>query len=845
MNLPKSAIQPKRKKMSLYFQISSLVIAMSAISLAHADVNDVDTAVDSTNSNTQNSVQANAVEYVKVVGQAASMDQALQEQKRSDSISSVVHADAIGQLPDNNAAEALQRIPGVSTERDQGEGRFVTVRGLGADMNAVTINGTLVPAPESDRRGVALDVLPTELVQSLAVVKTLTPDMDANSLGGTVQVESLSAFDHKGLFYTGTVEGSYDDLREEYSPKVSGAISNRFSIGDGEDNFGAALALSYQNRKFGSDNVETGGAWDGDALEETAMRQYDIERERIGAGLNLDYRPNPTGEYYLRTLYSRFKDTEQRQEFSAEFADAIEAGETSDAELTRSLKSRVETQEIKSFVLGGEQGFGTWKVDGQLGYSEASEENPGGIASAKYVGDFSNVGYSSGKKPIISADQDAYDTSNYTLDSVTWEQSKTTDKEFNAKLDFLKDYMLGNYAAAFKFGGKISQREKKNDSNEWEYDDLASTSNDFSGSSSYSLAKFGSLINATAIKNKINGLNDDDYVVLDASTVNDFESNEDIQAAYLMNTVDFDNLKVIAGLRYENTEFEAKGFTVDGDTVTSSKYQHDYDHWLPSLHARYRLADDAYLRAAWTNSVVRPTFGQSAPGLYIDDESAEFGNPELDPLESSNFDIGVEKYLGEASVISFSAFYKDIDNFIYSTDLAGTGLWADFDEAITYKNGDSAKLYGMELAYSQKFNNGFLIGFNTTLSKSEATIDSMKDGESLSRDIRLPNQSNVVGNAMLGWENDRFGVRVSANYKSKYLLELGDIDAPENDIYADEQTFIDLSTHVNLTKNLQLKFDAQNLGNEVYYTYQGAKLKNAQYEEYAPSYKLGLTYSHF
>ena len=250
----------------------------------------------------------------------------------------MVHADGIGQLPDDNAAEALQRIPGVSTERDQGEGRFVSVRGLGADLNAVTINGTLVPAPESDRRGVALDVLPSELVQSLAVVKTLTPDMDANSLGGTVQVESLSAFDHDGLFYTGTVEGGYDEKREKYSPKASGAISNRFSVGEGQDNLGVALALSYQNRKFGSDNVETGGAWDGDALEETAMRQYDIERERIGAGLNFDYRPNDTGEYYLRTLYSRFKDTESRQEVSVEFADPQTAGQSGDAEVTRSLK---------------------------------------------------------------------------------------------------------------------------------------------------------------------------------------------------------------------------------------------------------------------------------------------------------------------------------------------------------------------------------------------------------------------------------------------------------------------------------------------------------------------------
>lgn len=87
--------------------------------------------------------------------------------------------------------------------------------------------------------------------------------MDANSLGGTVQVESLSAFDHDGLFYTGTVEGGYDEKREKYSPKASGALSNRFSVGEGQDNLGVALALVHQNRKFGSDNVETGGAWDG------------------------------------------------------------------------------------------------------------------------------------------------------------------------------------------------------------------------------------------------------------------------------------------------------------------------------------------------------------------------------------------------------------------------------------------------------------------------------------------------------------------------------------------------------------------------------------------------------
>ncbi|MDD0803822.1 TonB-dependent receptor [Acinetobacter sp. Gutcm_16] len=813
------------------FQLSTLVLSMLSMTHLHAE--------------------DNTVEYVQVIGQAASMDKALKEQKRADQISSVVHADGIGQLPDDNAAEALQRIPGVSTERDQGEGRFVSVRGLGADLNAVTINGTLVPAPESDRRGVALDVLPSELVQSLAVVKTLTPDMDANSLGGTVQVESLSAFDHDGLFYTGTIEGGYDEKREKYRPKASGAISNRFSVGEGQDNLGVALALSYQNRKFGSDNVETGGAWDGDALEETAMRQYDIERERIGAGLNFDYRPNDTGEYYLRTLYSRFKDTESRQEVAAEFSDPQLAGQRGDAEVTRSLKSREETQEIQSFVLGGKQGFGTWTVEGQLGYSEASEENPGGISGAKYQGDFSNVGFNNTQKPVITADQDFYDAANYELDSVSWEKSKTTDKEYNGKLDFLKDYMLGNYAAALKFGGKISQREKTNNTDEWKYEDLSTSSSDFNSNSHYELGQFGPTINKNAIKDKISGLNPNDYVVADGSIINDFKSNEDIQAAYVMNTVDLDQLRVIAGLRYENTNFEARGFEFNDDVITATKYENDYDHWLPSLHLRYQLADNAYLRAAWTNSVVRPSFAQSAPGVYIDGDEAEFGNPMLKPLESSNFDLGVEKYFGKASMVGFYAFYKDIDNFIYNTNIAGTGQWADFDEAITYKNGNEAKLYGMEFAYSQKFDhleapwNGFLLGLNTTFSKSEADIDSMKDGELLSRRIHLPNQSDVVGNAMIGWENERFGVRLSANYKSNYLYALGDIDTPEKDIYTDDQIFLDFSSHVNLSKNLQLTFDVQNITDETYYNYAGSKAYNAQYEEYGPAYKLALTYTHF
>ncbi len=320
------------------FTLTALALAMASERLQAADI-------------------AN-IEHVDVVGQAAAIDQALKEQRSSDSIKSVVHADGVAQLPDENVAEAVQRLPGVSVERDQGEGRFVSVRGLGPDLNSVTINGTLVPSPESERRAVALDVLPSELVQSLSVIKTLTPDMDANSLGGTVDVKSLSAFDHKGLFYTGSTEASYDKNTRQTSPKFSGAASNRFSLGDGIDNFGVAAALSWQKRDFGSDNVETGGAWDfsqGAKLSEFEQRDYDISRERAGGGLNFDYKPDDLSSYYLRTLYSRYTDTETRNAASLEFADPQAPGELGVAEGKRKLKNREETQEIQSYVFGGER----------------------------------------------------------------------------------------------------------------------------------------------------------------------------------------------------------------------------------------------------------------------------------------------------------------------------------------------------------------------------------------------------------------------------------------------------------------------------------------------------------
>ena len=810
---------------------------------------------------------ATTTEHVQVVGQAASIDQALKEQRSADSIKSVVHADGMAQLPDENVAEAVQRLPGISVERDQGEGRFVSVRGLGPDLNSVTINGTLVPSPESERRAVALDVLPSELVQSLSVIKTLTPDMDANSLGGTVDVQSLSAFDHKGLFYTGSTEASYDKNTHQTSPKFSGAASNRFSLGDGIDNFGVAAALSWQKRDFGSDNVETGGAWDfeqGARLQEFEQRDYDISRERAGGGLNFDYKPDDLSSYYLRTLYSRYKDSETRNSTAFEFADPLAAAETGDAEGSRKLKQREETQEIQSYVLGGERLFGLWTLSGQAGYSRSSEDSPGHIANAAFAGtdEFADSGFYDNDKPRPIIGQGFYDPGNFSLDKVDWEKQRTTDTEKNLRLDLARDYDFKGYASQVKFGGKVSRRNKDNDLDAWVYEDFDELGfNDQQlnlaqfqkGTVDYRLGRFGPGISASAIKNLIGGLDRDDFYDETESRVNDFKISEDINAGYLMNTIDIDDWRFIAGMRYEGTEFEAKGTGATDGEFQATDTRRRYHHWLPGLHARYQLDKNTQVRAAWTKSVVRPTFGQLAPGFVIDDDEATFGNPDLKPLESSNLDLGIEHFMGRAGTVSAFVFYKDIQNFVYNTDLAGTGAWADFSEAHSFANGDSAKLYGLELAYSQKFDwlpapwNGLLLGANATFSRSDAQIEGFDaaSGRTLKRDIDLPSQSDTVGNLMLGWEDDKLSLRLSANYKSAYLYELASINDKAHDLSVDSQTFVDFSARYALSKNLQVSFEAQNLTDESYFVYTGHRAYNGQYEEYGPTYKLGLTFTHF
>lgn len=808
-----------------------------------------------------------SLDKVVVVGQAAQMQRALDRQRHADGIISAVNADAIGQLPDTNAAEALQRIAGLSIERDQGEGRFVRIRGVGAELNSVSVNGTQVPAPESGTRAVALDVIPSNLISALVVKKTLTPDMDANAIGGSIEIESINALDRDGLFYTATTEASYDQQSDQTSPKVAVSGGNTFELG--EDRLGVAGAISWENRAFGSDNVETDGEWDFEDgkqdLENIEMREYSIERERLGAALNLDYELGMNTSFYLRNLYSEFKDTEQRQKLQIE-GGPIGFKEGDEAEVERELKDREETQKILSSIFGAKHELDAWTIEYKLGLSEASEDEPDTIDKAVFKADVDDVSYSNTRKPVVRGPAALYDASEFELDEIETTKAKVTDKQTMAAFDITRDFDFDGNAVALKFGAKSTQREKKQDVKVTVYEDFSDITLDqhTSGTVDHNLGKFGPEV-STSVRNLISQAGEseiDPEGQLDSYTI-----SEDINAGYVMGRLDTDAWRVIGGVRVEQTSIDSEGQEYEKNDVTDVeefrdvKVDESYTHVLPSLQARFLLAEETQIRAAWTNSVVRPTFEQMRPASFmeaeVDDGETEIkieqGNPELDAMESANFDLGIEHFMGEASTVSAFVFHKNINNFIFETDLAGSGSFAgdEYKEVKTYKNGEDATVTGVELAAAHKFAslpspfNGLLVAANVTVSDSKATIEGFDDGKKVTRDITLPSQSDYTSNLTLGYEDNAISMRVAVNSKSKYLKEAGNLDNKQKDVYQSGQTQVDFNAAYNINKNLKVNFSVANLTDEPYYTYMRKAKYNNQYEDYGQTYRLGITYTNF
>ncbi|MCU4676793.1 TonB-dependent receptor [Catenovulum sp. 2E275] len=792
--------------------------------------------------------EAVTIEHMIVSAQRAGQAGALNMQKNADSIKSIVSADAIGQFPDQNVSEALQRLPGMFIERDQGEGRFVGIRGIDPNLNNVTINGLNVPSPEAGVRSVALDVIPSNLVGALEVSKTVTPDMDADAIGGSIAVKSLSGFDRpvQTMSFSGQV--SQNQLRDETSPKLSASFTDSYN-----DEFAIAAALSYSERNFGSDNIESNGD------DEIEQRFYDITRERTGAAVNLDYRPDFNNQFYLRTLYSEFSDSEFR--LSNTFA-------LEDGEIERGTKDRKETQEIISLTAGAEHLINSWKLEYQLGYSKATEDNPNALYYTIKAEDLDISSEMQGQKPQVSQPSEAMDLANYELDEVSDESEKAQDEETSFKLDLTKTLEINGRPVEFKVGTKYRQREKTASANFLIYDggdafDSFDASEFAVQNLDWSLGDFGPGLNRSGLRQHYQANQSGfELAELDSEAESQGASytiNEDIFAAYAMAKFDIGALGVVAGVRYEQTDFSTQGQRVevvedeqaDDEYVDTTSWtgERDYSKVLPSVNLKYQFSDQIIGRAAFTQTLARPKFEDVAAfqiisttteeddGVFETEREAEVGNPELKPYFSDNFDLSIEYYPGHIGVLSAGYFHKNIDNFVVIANVAGTGDWTEYDEVYQAINGESATLSGIELAWVKTFDSGLLMSANATFTDSEATT--IVDGEAF--ETQLPNQSDTTANFTLGYESDLLSLRLTSVYKSKNLEEIDDGLLR----YEDAHTQFDFTAKYYINQQTHVYFNAVNLNDEPMYHYFDNKNTNAQYETYGRTFELGFSWTSF
>lgn len=826
-------------------------------------------------------------DYVVVVGQRAMMNSAVERQRDSDTIESVVTRDGIGQFPDQNVAEAARRLPGINILDDQGEGRFISVRGLDPTLNAASVNGVRLPSPEADTRAVALDVVASELVESIEIKKTLTPDMDADTIGASIEINTTKAFDRPDFFLTGTLEGSYNDLNGKTSPK--GSIDFSIPV---SDNFGIAGGLSYYDRKTSTDNTEM----DDWAVSERAgsegvvyagtveYRDYDVERERMGGSLSFDWAPTDETTLYARLLYSQFDDTEKRQRLSFGFESDPVSGTADTATfvsapagggfdrqrvtLRRDLKDRFESQKIQSYQVGGETESGPWEFKYSLAFSEAEEHEFQTQDPTRFQWRTSTAGafgatfdYSNLETTTFNIDLGAAafnDPTNYEFTELADVDGLSKDEEWAAKFDASNTFNFADGEMELKGGLKARLREKSYTNNSTIYDGFTGdyTLADVPGSQTYGLADLGVLPDLGLVRafNTANAalfeINDDDTFLERMSGFYDVQ--EDIYAGYVQAKYKTSALTVVGGVRIEQTQDDLAGFLVDEDAVTATplSFSNDYTDVLPSVSVKYDLTDDVVLRGGLFASVVRPGIGQMAPHSAINEDlEAEFGNPELDPYHAWNLDLSAEYYPAPGAVLQIGAFYKDIEDFIVDqtfddTDAPYNGVFQgiSFSEATIPINGDKATVRGVEFNYQQALDflpgplDGLLVGFNYTYTDAKGDV---QDGSGF-RSITLPAAAKNTYNAMLGYEKDGLSLRLTAAYRDEYLDELGS-DA-ESDRFVKDHLQIDASAKYRINDQMLIFAEWVNLNDEPYLAFRKGPGRDRllQFESYSWTAKAGI-----
>ena len=812
---------------------------------------------------------------------------ALSSQKNAMGIVNVVSADQVGKFPDSNIGDALKRISGINVQYDQGEARFGQVRGTSADLSSVTINGNRIPSAEGDTRNVQLDLIPADMVQTIEVNKVVTADMDADAIGGSINLVTKNT-PNKRMF-NATVGSGYNAVSKKAQLNLGLTYGDRFF----NDKLGLMFSGSYQNAPGGSDNAEF--EYDVDdgsvVMKEAQMRQYYVTRERQSYSLALDYEFNPDHKISFKGIYNRRNDWENRYRVVYKDLDESDPSEQSIELQTKggaddTRNARLERQQTMDFTLDGEHNLGgRLLMDWAASFSRASEDRPNeryfGLKMDNNTGEnlintFRGIG---GRAPYSTIAIPGLDNEGWELDELTNSNQSIYENEWKFRLNFELPLMKGLYGNTLRFGGKYTNKEKDRETTMYKYDGEDVNDNPiFNDGGAWrehgsSQIRKGFMVGDNypegthfVSKKYLGSINfnsmqgEPDYEEMSGN----YHAKEEITSAYLR----FDQklgqkLDLMLGLRMEHTALNYRGlnWVVDEDENESlestGNRKNSYTNWLPSVLLKYDVNDDLKLRASFTETLSRPKYSALIPSVNYNraDEEATIGNPNLKPTTSYNFDLSAEYYFKSVGLVSVGFFYKSINNVI--VDEVWKGMDAQLPITGTYDyeiskpiNAYDADLFGVEVAYQRDF--GFItpalkcLGFygNYTYTANKTKNHHfehrvLEDGE----DVDMIGSPEHTANASLFFEKWGFNLRLSYNFASAFVDEMGEV--AQLDRYYDKVNYLDLNASYTFGKRFKtiIYADVTNLLNQPLRYYQGTKDRTAQVEYYGARFNAGIKVS--
>ncbi len=831
----------------------------------------------------------NQLGEVIVSGSLEGQQRAYNQQKNADNIKTIVSADLVGRFPDINVGEAMQRVSGVSISRNNGEGSVVKIRGTPSNFTTVSINGEQIPATdEGGGRTETLALISADQLASMEVSKAITPDMDGDAVGGAINLITPTANSSKARI-RGSLGGGYNDLFQRGSQIAKLKFDKRTK----DEKFGILLGGSYYNTVNGEERFEATyrdrrigdednpNSFRAQVVDDYRLRPLLNERTRIGVNATFDYRFNDNSKVVFKAIYNKLEDESLRRRTRFrprnnynDPANPNVAGPDNDVRVRRDINDRVIDRENITITFDGEHPLGNFaKLDYGVNFTRSERK----LVSDRFVfrkrdltlslerdGDF--VLFSS--PDFDFENYEAYEFNSFQQDKPILNRGDNT----VAKLNLTVPFRLGNNTGELKTGGKYRDLDNLRRRNTVEYSDFNGPYNltqVFDNNSSsifdgrYQMGRFPDP--QRAMQHFID--NRDAYTLDEnASRINSesffYDAGEDVYAAYVQGKIQFNKLRILAGVRYEKTDvvYDALRLEIEPPAtddspavpVSSEPIQgsNSYDFLLPMLHLKYQLNDRANLRFAFTRSYARPELQDLVPAQNINfaDQRLSLGNPDLLPADATNFDLLFENYLRGAGIISGGVFYKRIENFIFD-QISNV----DFNQELFLQNapinGDVAELIGAEINFSKKLDflpgvlSGLGVYLNYTYVDSQSSFEFLDEdsGEMRVRDdVPFIGQSDHIWNAALSYDKGGFSSRVALNYNSKSILSFS--DDPSQDFFVDERYQLDINASQKINDHLTVFAEFVNLTNDPNVEYQSIRSQVTNYEIYDWSARFGVNF---